>query len=212
MLFNKPVQYIHEDSEDVLTLTNLPIKLNDDIIFKIEEKLRKIDKETYILKEEWQSGIDYHDRRFDCFVEENDGRITLSGVGLLFWERFKRDYPEDLDRVDTPANKKSNRLLTQGVEHHGINRLLQISEKLLQSPYVKSVLGSCNNQPNEKKWVRALKGEEVKQHLQRLSEAICMVTDIRSDAGYSFLIETTARNFNENLRIATILNNNFFLV
>lgn len=210
MLFNKPVQYIHEDSEDVLTLTNLPVMLNDNIMFKIEDKIRKIEKETAISKEEWQSGIDYHDHRLDCFVDDIDGSITISGVGFLFWERFKQDYPEDLLRDDRLVIEKFNKLRDQGVGHHGASRLLQLSEKFLQSPYVQSIPNSCNNQPKAKHWITALKSEEAKQHLQRSSESICMVTDIRSDAGYSFLLETTARNYDENLRIAEILRRKYF--
>ncbi len=47
-------------------------------------------------------------------------------------------------------------------------------------------------------------------HLQRTSESICIVTNIKSDAGYSFLVETTARNTTEDELIAEILQRKFF--
>ena len=40
MLFNKPIHYIYEDSDDLITLSHIPILINEDIIFKVENKLR----------------------------------------------------------------------------------------------------------------------------------------------------------------------------
>lgn len=210
MLFNKPVRYIHEDSNDVLTLTNLPVMLNDDLILLVEPKLKRIEQETAISKNEWQLGIDYHDRRFDCFIEESGGQITLSGIGILFWERFKKDYPADLLRDEHHPSEKINKLIYQGVDHHGIEKIRPIAVRLLQSPYVKAIPKSCNNQPNSKDWIKPLSQQESKTHLQREAENICLVTYIHSDAGYSFLLETTARNQEENKRIAGILNRKYF--
>lgn len=210
MLFNKPIQYVHEDSQDVITLTNIPIKLDENLLFKIEDKLRKIENETAISIDEWKKDLDFYDRRFDCFIEIHGNEVTLSGIGILFWERFKQDFPKDLVRDNTPPNVKSNKLRNLGISHHGINRILSISNRLVESPYVKSVINSCENMPFSKEWIKPLKKEETTKHIQRESENICIVTDINSDAGYSFLIETTARNFEENERIAKILKKQFF--
>jgi len=211
MIFNKPIKYIHEDSNDVLSLTSIPIILNDELILKVYDKLKKIDKESYISKDEWQSGIDWNDRRFDCLVEEIDGNTTLSGVGILFWERFKVDYPEDLIMDDTLPSEKKNKLSEQGIDHHGLRDIKLIASKLLSSPYVKSIPNSCEYQPNSKQWIRALKPDEAMKFLLRTSESICIVTNIKTDAGYSFFIETTARNFEENKRIAEILSKKYLL-
>lgn len=205
MLFNKPVQYIHEDSNDVITLANVPVLMNEAIIHKVEDKLRIIEKESAISKEDWQAGIDYNDRRFDSLIEENAGQITMSSIGLLFWERFKRDYPEELIRDNTDPYLKYNKLNEQGVAHHGVEKNKPLAAKLLLSPYVKSIPNSCNHKSKSKLWIRALTTEEAQNHLQRRSEAVCIVTNIKSDAGYSFLIETTARNHDENTKIAEIL-------
>jgi len=80
----------------------------------------------------------------------------------------------------------------------------------LQSPYVKSIPNSCDNQPKSKVWIKAFNATEVIPHLQREAEGFCIVTDINSDAGYSFLIETTARNYNENKKISNILKRKYF--
>lgn len=210
MLFNKPVRYIHEDSSDILTLTNLPIVLNDDLMLSVEHKLRLIEEKTAIRETEWQSGIDYSDHRFDCLVEHSDGLVTMSGVGLLFWERYKKDFPDDLPRYSRSASEKENKLLTQGIGHHGLKKLMKIASKILESPFVKGIPKSCDNQPTSKTWVKPLLLEEAERHLQRKSQAICIVTDINTDAGYSFLIHTTATTDEENNRIADILKTKFF--
>jgi putative CRISPR-associated protein (TIGR02619 family) len=210
MIFNKPVKYIHEDSEDVLTLTGIPLLLDDDLMLAIETKLIKIEEQTEISLKEWQEGIDNHDNRFDCCIEEENGHVTLSGIGLLFWERFKKDFPASLKRDNRVAFEKENKLFKLGVSHHGIEKLIPISKKLLGSPFVKSVPDSCNNQPKSKAWVKPLTPEEAKTHIQREAVNICIITDVRSDAGYSFLIETTARDCDENEQIAAILNRKYF--
>lgn len=96
MLFNKPVKYIHEFSDDVMTLTNIPLVFDEDLIFSIEDKLRKIDKESCISKRAWQKGIEFGESRFDCLVEEIDGKITMSSIGHLMWEKFKMDFSAEV--------------------------------------------------------------------------------------------------------------------
>ncbi|MBU1055686.1 MAG: putative CRISPR-associated protein [Proteobacteria bacterium] len=210
MLFNKPVKYIHENSDDILTLTGIPIILDDNLILCIETKLQKIEKETSIPIKEWQGGVDYNERRFDCLVEIDNGQVTLSGIGFLFWERFKQDYPKELERDLRLVSEKENKLLAQGIDHHGLDRIKPIARELLESPFVCGVPNSCNNQPKSRVSIKALAPLEAKVHLQRESSSICMVTDIRSDAGYSFLIKTTARDDDENKQIAEILNRKYF--
>lgn len=167
MLFNKPVRYIHEDSEDVITLSNVPILLNDSLILLVEDKLRKIEKETSMPKAEWQAGLDFNDRRFDSLIEEIGGQVTFSGLGLLFWERFKMDYPAELLRIETDPLKKPNKLNKQGIGHHGLEKIRPIAEKLTGSPYVKGIPKSCDNQPRSKAWIKPLSVEEPRDHLQR---------------------------------------------
>lgn len=96
MLFNKPVKYIHEFSDDVNTLANIPIRFDEELIFSLEDKLHKIDTDCFISKKEWQKGIEFADSRYDCLVEESDGRITMSGIGHLMWEKFKADFPFEM--------------------------------------------------------------------------------------------------------------------
>ncbi|RKX63189.1 MAG: hypothetical protein DRP41_06535, partial [Thermodesulfobacteriota bacterium] len=56
----------------------------------------------------------------------------------------------------------------------------------------------------------SLNNKEAEKYIQHPSESICIVTDIHSDAGYCFLTETTARNYDENKRIAEILERRYF--
>lgn len=208
MLFNKPVCYIHEDSDDLITLAGLPLTLDDDIIFKVEGKLRRIEQESSISLADWKQGMNFYDHRIGVLVEEIDDQITLSGLGFLFWEKFKKDYPEDLLRTDvTPGSKKIN-LGSQ--DHHGKSRLRKIAENLIHSPFIREVINSCNFQPQSRKWVKSLSKAECRTHIQLEKENVCMVTDINSDEGYSLLIETTAREEEENRRIAEILARRFF--
>lgn len=210
MLFNKPVQYIHEDSNDVISLINIPLLIDEDIIFRVEDKLRRIENQSSISKEEWMKGLDYHDRRFDSLIEEQEKEITLSGIGLIFWEKFKLDYPGDLERDDRSAGQKENKLHQQGISHHGRDRLIKIADRLLPSPFVHGIPNSCDYQPHTKEWIRPLKSTEATSHLQREIDGLCIVTDINTDEGFSFLLQTTAKSYSENERIATILKRIFF--
>ncbi len=210
MLFNKPVQYIHEDSNDVITLANIPIAIDEDIIFRVEDKLRKIEVDSCITSTEWRSGLDFHDRRFDCLVEIEGDKVTISGLGLILWERFKRDFPEDLIRDDKQAFEKENKLRQQGIAHHGLARIKPIANRLLSSPYVRGIPNSCNNQPKSPTWVKPLNATEAKAHILRECDGLCIVTDRNSDEGFSFLIQTTGRNYEETKKIADILNYKFF--
>jgi len=210
MLFNKPVQYIHEDSNDVISLINIPLLIDENIIFQVENKLRRIENESSISKEEWMKGLDYYDKRFESLIEEQGKEITLSGIGLIFWEKFKLDYPDDLERDYLDASQKENKLRQQGVPHHGLDRLFKIANRLLSSRFVRGIPKSCNYQPHAKDWIKPLKPEEAKAHLHREIEGLCVVTDKNSDEGFSFLLETTAKSYAENERIVVILKRTFF--
>ncbi|MEI6206083.1 MAG: putative CRISPR-associated protein [Desulfuromonadales bacterium] len=214
MLFNKPVKYIHEFSNDLTTLANIPITFDEELILKIDYKLRQIESATDISIIEWQRGIDYGDSRYDCLVEECDGRITMSGIGLLLWERFKQEYPEEIPRDQRDSSEKENKLRGIGIEHHGINKLLPIAERLLRSQYVSNIPNSCENRAaNKRKWITPLDVAGAADALVQPvgQEGICIVTDIKSDSGYSFFIKTTAKTFEMNQAIAEILTKKYFL-
>jgi len=210
MLFNKPVKYIHEESEDVITLSGIPLIQDEDLMFRIEDKLKKIYSEGGISREEWNLGIDYNDLRYESLIEEDRGFVTLSGIGIILYERFRKDYPDDLERDFTPPEEKENGLFSLRIAHHGIDRLKYISKKLLQSPYVRWIPNSCNNNPS-KKPIKPLTPIEAKAHLQHEEIGICIVTDTKSDEGFSFLIKTTAKDNSQNERIAELLKKKYFL-
>lgn len=227
MLYNKPVKYIHEFSEDLITLVNLPITFDQDLVFKLEGKLEKMEKDTSISKAEWLDGIDFYLKpHADSLVEEIDGDVTLSGFGLLIWERFKSVYPRDLVRDQTPPrvkffnleliedqtpkNKKANKLAKTKKTHHGYEVILPEANRLLSSRFVSAILNGCNYQgKTSSTMVRALRKDEVTPHLQVAREAVCMVV-LKSEKGYAFLIQTTARDKEENRRIAELLTREFY--
>ena len=225
MLFNKPVKYIHEFSDDLTVLANIPITFDEELIFSIEDKLRTIDSDSYIERNEWQRGIKYADSRHDSLVEEVEGKITMSGVGLLLWERFKVDYPDSLIRdytppedkkvniyelieVDIPPDEKHSKL--GALPHHGRDIVKRLAKRIITSKYVVSILNSCSYQPHSKEAVRALNSDESKKYTQVAMEGICIATDCSTDAGFSILVKTTGRYFQETELIASILNRKYF--
>ncbi len=119
-------------------------------------------KESSIPKDEWQAGIDYNEKRFDALVGEIERQITLSGLGFLFWERFKLDYPEELFKDETDPSQKLNKLLEQGIGHHGLEKLRSIAGLLLKSPHVRGIPNSCDNQPRSRAWIKPLSAEEAR--------------------------------------------------
>jgi len=202
MLYKKPVKYIHEESEEVITLSNLPVVWDEDFLLRIEDKLRKIEKDGVISKDEWLKGIDFNDPRYESLIEEDEGGITLSGFGIFFYEKFKLDYPPELIRDTRPPEEKKIKLS----DHHGKDRLMAIAKKIIKSPFVAEILTSTEYKPHTKKYIRALKPDETNNNEHNL----CIFTDIKSDAGYSFLIKTTARNENENQKIAELIERKYF--
>ncbi len=82
-----------------------------------------------------------------------------------------------------------------------MDRLRYLADKVLQSPFVKGVLKSCEYQPKTKKWVTPLTSKAAEKYLQHSSESICIVTDRNSDAGYAFLVKTTAKNYEQNKKL-----------
>lgn len=227
MLFNKPVKYIHEFSDDLITLVNFPLRFDEDLVFQLEDKFVEIEKESFIKKATWEKGLDYNLlQRADSLIEEIEGSITLSGLGLLVWERFKMDYPLGLLRDDTPTRikplkldlledlrkkaEKTNKVKETKMIHHGHKEILDEANRLLVSPFVRAVLNGCNYKGKTKKTeVNALLKAQTKEHLQVALESVCMVK-LKSDTGFAFLILTTARSHEENVAIATLLNNNFY--
>ncbi len=229
MIFRKPVKYIHEFSEDVITLVDLPITFDDELLFSVEEKLNRIEQQTTITIHEWNKGNDSLDHRLDTLIEMDGSsrNVTMSGLGLLLWERFKIDYPPGLVRTDVnPRNKpirldsllsdnraiqeKKNKLESVGVVHHGTKKLSRLADRLLVSPYVSEIVNSCEFQPESKRWIKPLSPSEAKKFTQIEQGDLCLVTLVNTDAGFSMLIRTTARDEGENFLISNVLTRKFF--
>jgi putative CRISPR-associated protein (TIGR02619 family) len=212
MLFNKPVKYIHEYSDDLMTLVNIPITVDDELIFFVEDKLQRIERDSCMTKKEWQMGIEYHNTRFDCLIEEEAGQITMSGLGILLWERFKTIHPPELERSLLRTDKKKIKL--GAISHHGSEMLESMAKKLIGSPYVEEIPNSAPFKPESSVWIIALEEVQATSELQLKQDVpahcYCIFTNIKKDAGYSFYIKTTARNSSENKRIAELLTQRYF--
>jgi len=55
-------------------------------------------------------GIEFADSRYDCLVEEIDGKITMSGIGLLMWEKFKSDFTVEMTDEISQLEKQRKQL------------------------------------------------------------------------------------------------------
>lgn len=229
MLFRKPVKYIHEYSEDVITLADLPITFDDELIFPVEDKLIQIEKDTAISLKEWNRGTDSLEQQLDSLVEieETSRTVTMSGLGLLIWERFKKAYPVGMTRstqeprkkpfrlddlpVDERSSKnKTNKLITSGIVHHGMQKLQRYADRLLNSPYVVEVVNSCRNHAATSRWIKPLSLAEARRYTQVEQHNLCIVTLIDTDPGYSMIIRTTAEDISQNEQISDALTRKFF--
>jgi hypothetical protein len=211
----------------LITLVNFPLRFDEDLVFQLEDRFVEIEKESFIKKTTWEKGLDYNLlQRADSLIEEFDGSITLSGLGLLVWERFKVDYPLGLLRDDTPARikplkldlledlrkkaEKDNKVKEAKLIHHGHEKILKEADRLLASRFVSAVLNGCDFQKKtNRSEIKALNEGQAKSHLQVNRMNICMVT-IKSDEGFAFLIQTTARTCEENVVIGDLLNKSFY--
>lgn len=196
ILYHVPVKYLFEKSNEVITLTGVPINYDEDILFSVEEKLRKIKKEAFISKEEWLKGISFNDRRFDSLVvEEEPGRITFTAVGEIFYNKFCQDYPEELPKSKLNFGDKKIRLSD---DHHGKDILEKFSKKLLKSPYVNGIINSLEYHP------------EIKDPILAANEdGIIKFVLTCTDRGLGLVIQSTGRNKNETEKIAEILNKKY---
>ncbi|MDP2783984.1 MAG: putative CRISPR-associated protein [Sulfurimicrobium sp.] len=92
MLKSVPARYIFEQSNALMTLPALPLDFARDRIEPVRELLERIERETGISLAEWHQRIPVEEREyFAPLIEETDGgQITLSAIGLMFWEEINR--------------------------------------------------------------------------------------------------------------------------
>lgn len=192
MLYDKPIKYIYEKSDEIITLEKIPLKYDEETILAVEDKLLLIEKDTEISLDLWEQGIPFEKRKHYSFLmqESGPGRITMSAIGLIFYEKFKTDYPPELVRDLTPPKEKDITLR----EDKGKDILFSFSKKIVNSPFVKGVINSLPFNPQ--------RSDPIKKCFNDGEIEIVLV---KTDPGYGIVVQTTGRNMQETERIAKLL-------
>lgn len=199
MIYDRPVMYIHEKSNEVLTLGNIPITYDESLILAAESKLAHIEELSEISREEWNDGVPFEQRKkLSWLIEEaSAGFVTISPVGFLFYEKFKTDYPPDLLRDATPPEDKPINL--GKIEHHGTDSLTPFAKKLCASPYVREILNSI---PYSAKLKDPIKNCGADGRIELVL--------VHTDAGYGLRVQTTGRDLEETQYIGQLLKRKYF--
>jgi len=199
MIYGRPVMYIHEKSNEVLKLENIPITYDETMILAAESKLARIDKLSEITREEWNDGVPFEtQQRLSWLVEEaSSGSVTISPIGFLFYEKFKTDYPPELPRDRTPPEDKPINL--GKIEHHGRDTLTPFAKKLCASPYVKEILNSIPYSPKLKDPIKNCG-----------ADGIIELVLVHTDAGYGLRVQSTGRDLKETQYIGRLLRRRYY--
>ncbi len=191
MIFSKPIYYIFENSDALIRLPIIPINYNGELLDKCAEKLRQIEENTAIHTDEFWNKIDFYEKeKFSPLIEEEGGSVTLSPVGMLLWERYKKDFPPHLERTDKKPEGKKIHLR----EDHGRDILMHAAKKLVNSPYVEEIINSLPFNPKTTEPVKSIS-----------DDGLVELVLTKTDKGYGMVIKTTGRNKKETEEIIKIL-------
>lgn len=191
MIYKIKMYYIFEDSTTLLELPWLPVDFEYGLIEEVKEKMAAIDSNTAIPADVFWKGIAYHERhRYMPLIWEGGGEVSLSGMGLLLWDKYKQDFPPDLVRDDTPPAEKRIKLCD---DHHGKDRLQKLAERLVKSPYVRGIINSEEFRPYARRAVEARDGGQL------------AVVLTETDCRYSLVAQTTGRDRRETEKIGWLL-------
>lgn len=203
MLYNISLYYIFEDEDELIEIKPIPITYDYSFISQNYELFVEIESNTAIQENEISQSI-INNTFFNVFFIRENNQITTSFLGDIFWDRYKKNNQPTL--VKSKYQPQQKRVDLGNVEHHGKEKLKEIAEILVKSPYVESILNSTDNQPHRRyEKVIPLRKDQTQQYIQREEEGICIVIDYESDAGYAMLVKTTGRIFYETKYIAEIL-------
>ena len=192
MLYDKPIKYIYEKSDEIITLEKIPLKYDEETIFAVEDKLRLIEKNTEISLAKWEQGIPFERKDHYSFLleESSSGHVTMSAIGLIFYEKCKTDYPPELEKDFTPPKAKSISLR----DDHGKDTLMAFSEKIVNSPFVKGVINSLPFNPKQTNPIKKC-----------FDDGKLEIVLVKNDPGYGIIIQTTGKNIQETGRIGELL-------
>ncbi|MDY3562986.1 putative CRISPR-associated protein [Gemmata sp. JC673] len=91
MLKRVRCQYLFEQSKDVLTLPPLPVAIDHGPFERYRELFADIERDTDISRERWEEEVKRNDREaLESLVEVVGNRVTLSGVGLLLLDDYRK--------------------------------------------------------------------------------------------------------------------------
>lgn len=191
MLFSMPIYYIFEMSDALIKLPYIPINYDETLMDMCAEKLKRIEDETFIGKSYFWEGIDFYQReRFASLIEEEGNNVTLSPIGLLLWERYKKDFPLHLKRTTIKPQDKKIHLR----DDHGKDVLMHWSKRLVNSPYVEEIINSIPFNPRTTEPIRTT-----------TDDGLLELVLTKTDAGYGMVVKTTGKNKRETEEIARIL-------
>ena len=191
MLYDKPIKYIYEKSNEIITLDKIPLKYDEETILAVEDKLMMIQKDTEISLESWEQGMPFDRRDHYSFLleESSSGHVTMSAIGLIFYEKFKTDYPPELEKDLTPPKEKTISLR----DDHGKDTLSTFSKKIVNSPFVKGVINSLPFNPKQTNPIK-----------ECFDDGKIEIVLIKTDPGYGIIVQTTGRNIQETNRIGEL--------
>jgi len=191
MLFSKSIYYIFERSDALIKLPAIPINYDEEILDRCAEKLKRIDNETAITYDEFWRGIDYYEKeRFMPLIEEEGKAVSLSPIGILLWERYKKDFPPYLHRSEKRPEDK--RIILR--DDHGKDILMHWARRLINIPYIEEVVNSLPFNPAATKPIKRI-----------TEDGLIELVLTKTDAGYGMVVKTTGRDEKETHEIANIL-------
>jgi putative CRISPR-associated protein (TIGR02619 family) len=90
MLKQVPCKYIFEQSTSLLTLPALPIAIDRAPFEQYRLLFEQIERDSSVPRQDWYATVARDDQPLlvPLFEEEGD-QVTLSGVGLLFWDEIR---------------------------------------------------------------------------------------------------------------------------
>jgi|SRR5690554_197709 len=188
--------YIYEDSEELIMIPPLHLKIDMKGMEKLEDYFIKIDQESVINYPPEIKKYENHVKElFDICVEPIEDKYTISIIGDMLWKIYSENKDVILVENDTPPEKKQINLRDDG----GKDILYKFSKKLVNSPYVVSIINSLPYNPHEKEFVKEV-----------FKDGLIELVLTNDDRGIGLKVQTTGRNFRETKKIAHILEEKYY--
>lgn len=191
MIFSIPIYYIFEGSNTLIRLPSIPLNYDAELMDNCAEKLKHIEDETFIKEHEFWGGIEFYEReRFLSLVEIENGVVSLSPIGLLLWERYKKDFPPHLKKSSKKPEDKEIHLR----DDPGKDVLMHWAKRFVNSPYVEGIINSLPFNPRATEPVKTIS-----------DDGLIELVLTKTDKGCGMVIKTTGRNKKETEEIVKII-------